>query len=240
MKDSSVTMGALLSSRIQSPSKGAEFLEVLRTSAMQFQPDFVGDEEPLIEKFDPVTALRYWGRSFLWRRRKPRVAGGVYMGFPTAHDVVRIDVPLSAISTDTVLDLMRSLDHAFGIEFGYAHVWRDDDMRHAEHYEARIAPLATLSTHDLRRGLPDLPWLSIFGPTYQQFFGDRDRILAAPASQAVSLGAAVALLLAPEPTDACLDQRHFDSRRVAVQRSLRRDGFRGEDASPAVPLLEVP
>jgi len=157
-KSTGVEVGILIARSIRKRSAGARFLEVLNLVAPDYSPETYGDREPLKHNFvtDGVErALQCWGMSFLWKRVKPKVTGNAIVGFQQAHDKINLRMGLKVLDVNVVQQLFASVTQSFGIVLAYIHVRTDMDLADLDHYRRHLMPFQSLTTHDLREGIPD-------------------------------------------------------------------------------------
>jgi len=121
--------------------------------------------------FDPANidaALSEWDFSFIVTRRKPKVLGTVFMGNKsgTSHGWINIAVTYKAELFNQLRRFFIDVSTELTADFAFLHlVPNKQDL--------------TITTHQLRQGLPDLYWLTLFGRPYVNLFG-RERMLSVP------------------------------------------------------------
>ncbi len=228
-----VEIGLLLSTSIRDRESGRRFLQLLVSAAPEYAPEKFNDYEPIKFRFDANKvdeALKCWGMSFLWRRIKPGTAGSALVGFQNTHDKINLRLSLKALDVPLVIRLFGAIQQAFGIDLAYVHVRTDADTADIDHYKTHWMPFQTLTTHDLREGIPDLPWATLFGPPYVELFG-RDRLLTTPAARVESMGEAVYVQLTDDPSDVAKKREDYLANQHAAKQHLDTDAFRGMSAT---------
>ncbi|MEJ2201098.1 MAG: hypothetical protein P8X63_08815, partial [Desulfuromonadaceae bacterium] len=129
--------------------------------------------------------------------------------------------------------------NVFAIDLGYVHLLSPEEI--ARGVDAGTVLLSdkirktyhlTVTTHDLRKYLPDLYWGSYFGKPYVEMFG-RDLLGSAPVHQAKWFSEdGVFLQLSESPEDFLIDYEKMEARREAVKVHLGKDAFFMENAPP--------
>lgn len=224
-----ITIRTLLSTSVADRESGRLFLQLMLSQAPQYSPEKYNYYEPLNHVFDPDNideALACWRDDFLWRRSKPAVAGSAWFGFRNVHDSVSLKVGLKAFDKQAVMRLLASLATTFGIDLAYVHVATDEDVADLDHYRRQLMPLAQgVTTHDLRDGIPDMPWAILFGAPYVELFG-RDRMMQTPAHQVEPVGGGIYVQLTSDPADAAKNRDAYLAAQRAAKQHLNSNAFR--------------
>jgi hypothetical protein len=154
----------------------------------------------------------------------------------SAHDAIYITLSPRAFD-EAALKLLMELARAFRAELGYVHLRTSTDSADVEHYQRHIMPFSQgLTTHHLRDGLPDLPWGTIFGPSYESLFG-RQRLLTTPAALIVPNDTSVYVQLTNDITDVITRREDYEAARAAAKEHLDSNAFRGNGTAPRVPAF---
>lgn len=230
----------LARARLRAPEQGIRFLKLLSSCGAAILPEFFGRFEPARSRFDPAdpeAAIKDWGRGFLWRRRSPSVSGQVVHGPANAHDGIYVSMAPSAIELSLIQEFLLGVERSFGIELAYVHLGVSAGSVSREEYVRSWMPFAQgLTTHHLREGLPDIPWLLMFGPAYLNLFG-RDRVLAAPAAAVKVIGNGVALQLTSSVDECDMSSAECVARRARLREHLDTDAFRTPGRKASIPLF---
>jgi hypothetical protein len=166
-----VIVNILTPSRLVSKEEGKQFLEKWVALLPQYAPERYGSYEPVRSLFDPANidaAVSDWDFSFLVSRRKPRMMGTVFMGNSsgTTHGWINIAFEYKPDLFSSLKQFFMEICTGFESEFAFMHFMPGKlDL--------------TITTHQLRQGIPDLYWLTLFGKPYVTLFG-RERILSSP------------------------------------------------------------
>jgi hypothetical protein len=224
-----VEIGILVRTRLKSRDCGRLFLEILAGDASHLRPDFFGHFEPVKNPFsvnDISGVLTAWGKGFLWRRTQPRISGQVIHGPVSAHDAIYLSLRSSEFHVSFVYSFVARLEGAFGIEMAYVHGRRAADSDNRREYARSWMPFAQgLTTHHLREGIPDFPWLLLFGPAYVGLFG-RDRLLRVPAAAVDSVGDCIAVRLTNSMSDCGASRAEYERARDRAKEYLDKNAFR--------------
>jgi len=158
----------------------------------EFRPVLYGEIEPdagwctddILERFESVWSPSSLGFAFEGaggtRGRMKSIAGN------HIHSIVRLNAPGAGPDDERALRFLTTLADRVGADFGLIH--RFD---HAEAHRAtgngtmtgamRGEPLFLVTSHTLKRGIPDIYWATLFGRRYVDMFG-RERLRTAPAA----------------------------------------------------------
>jgi hypothetical protein len=174
--------------------------------------------------------------------------GGIWHQLPGnhIHSIVQLDAPGADPDDDRALRFLTTLADRVGCDFGLIH--RFD---HAEAHRAtgngtmtgagRGKPLFMVTSHDLKRGIPDIYWMTLFGRRYVDMFG-RERLRTAPAAKAELLPDGSALLQASlRSGDVVAPGGSFAAVRQRIIEHLGRDAFydpRRPDARTVTPAFD--
>ncbi len=168
MKDR-VIINILTPSRLVSKNEGKQILEKWVALIPQYAPERYGSYEPIRLAFNPTdidAAVSEWDFSFLVTRRKPRMMGTIFIGMnrgPT-HGWINIAFEYKPDLFASLRQFFMEISIEFEAEFAFMHlIPGNHDL--------------TITTHQLRQGVPDLYWLTLFGKSYVTLFG-RDRLLS--------------------------------------------------------------
>lgn len=236
-----VEIGALVTDSIASRESGRYILRALLDVAPQYAPERYNNYEPLKHTFDPgnlEAALDLWDE-LIWRSKKYKLLGMVGFGVKRVHDSVSFSMSLNAFSLAQTLGFFEVLDSRFDIALGYIHVRVSSDIEDKEHYKRHIMPFQSLTTHDLREGLPGHSWAMWFGEPYRELFGDR--LLTVPVFSVRQIGGGVYVQLTESVTDPDKQRDKYLAAQAATQQHLDSDAFRGNLSRKCrVPEFRVP
>jgi hypothetical protein len=215
---------------------GEQCLTSLFTSVPEIAPDVIGNYEPIRVSYEQeCRRLNLWWKCpFLWRRKSPRVLGGMWMDDGRSHTSALIDVRGRASNGDLGIRTIRTIARSWLPDFGYVHASGPADLdlssvppnstrwRRTNPYAQGIA------TQSIKHGLPGFCWAMLFGPPYVEIFG-RERLRSVPAQVVEELRPDLFLI----QLTATLDTYERD-REAIIQASeqamthLGRDAFVGE------------
>lgn len=175
-----VELGVLTPASLSSRDAGEALLRRIVEAAPSVSPERYGNCEPIRMPFDVGQldrVLESWRDPFLWRRSRPRTWGSVNLGKGLRHSDIYISSQIRQQVMKDLLCLVEGLARETQADFAYVHgkIREDPAMTNAVPSFG-----GGLTTHELRRGLPGLCWVTIFGAPYVELFG-RDRLLQSPA-----------------------------------------------------------
>ena len=168
----------------ESKSDGRRILQMISDLLPEFEPEFYNSCEPINKKFKNIdTALGDWGKSFIWKRRKPSAFGMVTFGSAHPrrpfHTSLLLEGQLEAIDVQRLAHFFREFSKIFKPDIGLMHVFPKIGRQTRQ-------PILNLSTFVLSESLPNLYWATIFGRPYAKLFG-KNRLLSTPAAVVTEL-----------------------------------------------------
>lgn len=171
-----VVINILTPSKLEEKEEGKQLLQEWCLHAPHYAPERYGGYEPIRTPFDPTNidaALSEWDFCFLVTRRKPRMTGAIFMGTHKRiprHGWITMTCAYKPDLFPHLRQFFNAVSTAFEAEFAFMHLTpRNEDLS------------LSITTHQLRQGIPDLYWLTLFGKPYVTLFG-RDRILSSPGA----------------------------------------------------------
>jgi hypothetical protein len=186
----------------------------------------VDDIDPVIDAYDLV---------FFWKRKKPALRGCIFGNEATysnrKHGFILIDT-YAGFDVVKLYELASSVCRCFDVHFGYVHEPHIDEVELGKANGTMLGPIPgeddlslTVSTHRLRRYIPNLYWQTIFGEPYVTLFG-RDKLLSAPVHIVTEMeSGCICLQLTPEIGDIRSDYVAFDQLRQRVKQHLNPNAF---------------
>jgi hypothetical protein len=218
----------LCRSDLQDPVLGRVVLDAVFASHSDFFPSRFGNFEPLRAEADRGRGLDQfmglWAHPFLWTQGK-RCEGSIWFGNGKRHSAVTMSFMSSRVDGRTIVNLVSELSCLLSADFASAYVVFEDRERAKRRYKAVRPMIIGPFTVDLQRSIPDLPWLSVFGPPYVELFG-RDRILTCPAFQVKELQKGCwSLQIADQPSSCREDPDEYERRRDQAKEHLGLDCF---------------
>ncbi len=194
--------------------------------------------EPIKRMFDfddVVTVMDAYNLTFLWKRKKPDLLGCVFgdknLYGKRQHALISIEAD-GRIDAIRLFDFIVSVSQGFGLHFSYIHqpCMAEIEVGKANGTMIGLMPgrkdLALgLSSHALRRYIPNLYWLTVFGKPYVELFG-RESLLSSPVFRVSELETGcIALQLTPDIHDIHADYDAFDELRRQVKGHLNSNAF---------------
>lgn len=223
-----VESGLLTRCSLSGQEGGRRFLELLQEASPELSPERYSSSEPINRVFDPANVdevLQTWGNSFLWKRTRPKVFGQFLSGWAMVHDAVYLSVGAEHFDVELLISLACAFHGQWPLDFAYSVLPTEEDLSDLNHYQACVEPLAQgLTSEDLKKGLPSLPWGTFLGEPYLELFGE-SHALATPVFRAAKVEDGLVFLQLTQSVLDCVNAR-------AKVQAVRREAMRhlGEDA----------
>ncbi|WP_428939991.1 hypothetical protein [Fontivita pretiosa] len=173
-----------------------------------------------------------------WRRRKPDVRGcrSRFRSEGDEHEYLSID--LDHVEQQELLEVAEWYAQRVRLAYAHIHVLSEPEAQHAAarglaflgispqaHKDPQAWSYYPRNLNELCNGIPDLCWVTVFGPMYVRHFG-RDRLLSAPAPVVREIATDTILLqLSHSYTEVATDWEKFNATREAVIDHLGRECF---------------
>jgi hypothetical protein len=133
-------------------------------------PTHVGNVEPMRTPYEGINGgISHWADPFLWKNKKTKISGSIWFGTSNRHGAFYVSQDLEKASltaqvpwVELLLDACRTIT----ADFGYIHLTTKQELD--ECYEAAHAIDLGITTHELRKGLPNLCWGMYFGDPYRE------------------------------------------------------------------------
>ena len=224
---------------LDSHEDARNLFDIWARNAPSFFPDRAGVHEPLKRPFSLASledVLDDWKFQFLLKRvSSPKLQSVVMMqyGPHKLHSTWTIGLRRIKDFDDISFgNLIKAAARSFLPDFGFIHsVTAAETARGLSNGSiafldsARKTKSLYVTTHILKRYVPDIYWTTIFGGQYVQLFS-RSRLLSAPVHRVEELGNGCVLLqLTPKLTDVFDDESHFERLRQVVRNHLGADVF---------------
>jgi hypothetical protein len=216
-------LGLLTPRPLTSSDEGRHFLELL-LAYRSLAPEKYGNYEPITQTFGPDSVekiVQNWVDPFLWSRGKPRVEGNIWLGKNLRHSSIYISASAETKTAEDLLAFGKTAATQLAADFGYINVFSSGDAERPD-VQATVMPFRQgITTHDLRKCIPDVPWVLILGAPYLELI-DRSNILNAPAFVTEQLSTNAALIQLTSIADSLKNDRvSLESRRAAVKQHLK-------------------
>jgi hypothetical protein len=200
-------------------------------------PDRIGNHEPLRQEFSTInleSALSIWEHHVLLKRvAKPKLTSSIFMqyGPHRKHSAWSITVyDKKDINMRSVENLISASSVEFSADFGFIHEPNDFDIDVGLATGSialldikRSTKTLFLTTHMLKKYLPDVYWITVFGKPYVELFS-RDRLLSAPAFQVRELDNGSILMKLFEDISSC-GKSVYEDRKKEVKKHISENAF---------------
>lgn len=238
-------LNILTASPLTASSYGRKLLEIWNVELPSLVPEKFGNYEPLRKDYvsdDLEAVLEFWDWPFLVKKRLPRMGGGVYMGggkIPT-HGWIHIIADYREGLQVELRNFLRAVASAFVVDFAFLHLHTRSEFSgnkfssgvftFSSNYEESLS----VTTHELRKNIPDLYWLTYLGRPYSELFG-RDKLLSTPNCAIVEeLPEEVfSIQLSEEISDLQSNFEAIDSCRRLVKKHLDSNAFYDPKLGPS-------
>jgi len=218
--------------RIDDPAVGAQIMRTLLTVLPEFRPVRYGEIEPdagrwtddLVERLASIWPRA--GMSFAFEGADGTQGSMASIAGNHMHSRVHLDAPGAGPDDDRALRFLTAVAGLTGGEFGLIHRFdQREAQRAARNGTLLSAQVFTVTSHDLKRGIPDIYWATLFGPGYVDMLGP-ERLRTAPAAKAELLPDGSALLQASTSSgDVLAPADPFGAAREAIIEHLGRNAF---------------
>jgi hypothetical protein len=211
-----------------------------------FFPDRTGSGQPLREKLSStaveVVLKHWWSQCMLKRVAPPKLDASIFMRVRphTKHSDWSIGLDkLQDYNPDAFYDLLRRSAVVFKADFGLIHCLTEADMTRGRE-NGTVAYLNTAKTEKnlfvpsiiLKRYIPDVYWITLFGAPYVRLFS-RQRLLSAPVHRVDELeNGSIILQLTTHLADTVTDEAAFEHLRSSVRKHLNCDAIFDEKKGP--------
>jgi len=169
-KYANITCGVLTPSDTSTIAHGKLILELLARHPWA-APTHLGNEEPIRELYTEVAdGIRHWADPVLWKNKSSKAEGSVWFGKGKKHSCLYLNAEpkQSIINQDLWISFLVDACDSLQADFGYIHLTTEQEMADPNIlYDHTYAVDRGLTTHDLRKGIPNLSWAMIFGKVYQ-------------------------------------------------------------------------
>lgn len=180
---SKVYANILTSSRLTSLDDGRRLLEIWSRELPSLVPEKYGNYEPLRKEFTSdglESIVTSWEYPFLLRKKKPKMSASVFMGGGkiSTHGWIHIVADYEDDLQIELLNFVREVSVGFGVDFAFIHLLTAEEFGCDAFSKGVFTfrsdhPMRTLSitTHELRKNIPNLYWATFFGRPYSELFG---------------------------------------------------------------------
>ncbi|MEW6736291.1 MAG: hypothetical protein AB1489_33670 [Acidobacteriota bacterium] len=226
MKD--LDIGILSPKPLSSRQEGREFLSLLCNSLPEFIPERYGNHEPIRKKFNVEQIediLNSWKWPFLWTRQHPSVEGNIWMRDTRAHGTIYISAESRWLDLIKIEEFFKQVSILVNTDFAYIHILTKQEAKSVIEDELLMPFRQGVTTHLLRKYLPNICWGTVLGPPYVRLFG-RKQIFSAPAYKVVELAQETFYIqLSENLSDLKSRYSEIDAVRQQVKKHLNNNAF---------------
>ena len=151
-----------------------------------FVPDLWGYVEPLKSKFSAEEIPRIilgWTQNVFWKRkRSPKAEGSAWSDWSDwpKHGWLVLDGLNFHVAASSIVSFLERAANALVADFGVAHMVAPHEIESGQASKTVMDGNLGVTTHQLRKYIPDLYWVTVFGEPYVELFG-KERLLSVPA-----------------------------------------------------------
>jgi RHS repeat-associated protein len=216
-------------------------------------PDRVGTHEPIKQKFsivDLAGLLAGWEHQVLFKRvAEPKLHSSVFMqyGPHRRHSSWTISIDdRQNLNLLSMLNLLERASTEFSADLAFIHKPMKCDIEiglasKSISYlsSAKNSISLFVTTHLLRKYIPDIYWVTVFGKSYVDLFS-RERLLSAPVYRARELeNGSILIQLTEFPSESIEEPNSYRTQKTLVKDHLNSDAFfdlkKGTDHKYSVP-----
>src|SRR5262245_18852044 len=211
-----------------------QLFQLWADNAFDFLPDRWGLYEPLRHRFslsDLDEAIRTWEFAYHVKRvASPKLTSNIFMQYGPHRDHSTWTITLRNVKDFEQAAFCRLLECAAAVlsaDLGFIHEITEAEIPRGRANES-IGYLNTahtqknlfLVTHDLRKWLPDIYWMTVFGRPYVELFS-RERLLSCPAHSVKELDSgSIVIQLTPQLKDITAEEAAFERVRLEARNHL--------------------
>ncbi len=215
-------------------------LEAIVRIAPSIGPERIGAYEPVRTTFrseDIERIAEGFDGSLLWNKSQGAVAGHVMMGIPKRHAFLGITANAGAVRAAEMKNFLCTVAGMLDVDFGYVHQLCDLEFAHTPRKTfAALDQGAT--TDDLRIGIPNLAWFTLFGRPYLQIFEATGPIRTDAFASCRPTASTYALQITEHASAVRSDFTSFQQLRERVIGQLGNSAFWSDDGK--TPAAQVP
>jgi len=235
------------------PQDARKLFQIWAETAFQFFPDRSGLYEPLRHHFSLSSleeAIRIWEFVFFVERRAPpKLRGSIFMQYGPHREHSNWNIGLKNVKDfeqPAFCKMLECAAAAFSADFGFIHRITEMDMSRGLASDttgfldtARTEKHLFVPGHVLKRFVPDIYWMTVFGKPYVDLFS-RERLLSCPAHRVQEMdNGSIIVQLTPELRDTAAEEAAFERARQDARNHLNNDAFfdplKGPDYQYRVP-----
>lgn len=216
-----------------------KLFELWADKASHFLPNRWGLHDPLRHHFSLEAldeAIRTWELGYYVKRTaSPRLSGSISMQYGPHRDHATWSIRLKNVKDfeqPAFCELLECAAVAFSTDLGFIHKITDAEVLRGRANDsisfldaAHTDKHLYVVTHDLRKFLPDIYWMTVFGKPYVELFS-RERLLSCPAHRVKELeNSSIVIQLTPELKDIMYEEAAFERMRQEARDHLNNDAF---------------
>jgi hypothetical protein len=237
--------GLLMPTVTRGVAVGKTFCRIVQETDLDVFPSNYGNEEPLRKAASPANVDEMlkdaWGKGvfFLWKNHKSKLHGLWNYHSPKStfkHSHLFCYGQTEPKMARSLREIFRLLSRHIEIDFGYVHSRSEAETKsYLENNYSALEPFNSgVQTRDLKQGVPNLGWVTLFGKPYVDLIG-LDRLMGCPAYRVEKWSEQLVEIQITERVEELeRDYESFELARDKVKRFLGMSFFVSANASSAV------
>lgn len=232
-----LAVSLLIPRSIDDLATGEKILDLWESRLPSLLPERCGNWEPLRGVFDiedKVRMLKSWSSPFIARRRKPYLYSLISMGLMKLefHASWKITSKKGEVDVEEFRAFVEVASAELDVDHSCINLLSEQEIVSGRQNGTILAlnSKATdftfvIASVDLQLNLPDVYWLTVYGPPYIEIFG-RDQLLAAPVYRVTELRTGhIMVQLTEDINDMIVDPEHFAFVRRRFKDHVGQDAF---------------
>jgi hypothetical protein len=211
-------------------------LDLWTSCIPEYLPDRYGNSEPIDRAFDlnqRDAILSHLRWSFLAVKDKPKMNSSIWMRSPNKplHSSWKLSFTFGEANVDRLISFLRAAAKELAADFCCLTLFTDSEIafgrrnRSAWNLDKNATKFEfSIYSQFLQQCLPDVYWVTIFGPPYVEMFGS-ERIVSAPISQTEVIDQKLILMQLTPRLEDVRDAMSFRDLKNRVKAHLGADAF---------------
>lgn len=211
-------------------------LDLWTTYLPEYLPDRYGNSEPIDRVFDlskREEILAHFRWPFLAVKEKPKLDTSIWMRSPKKHlhSSWKLSFTFGEGDVGRLISFLRAAAQELEADFCCLTLFTDAEIdfgrrnRTAWNLDKKATRFFfAIHSQFLQQCLPDVYWLTIFGPPYVEFFG-KERIISAPVTQSEVIDQKMVLMQLTPRLEDVRDAPKFRDLKSRIKTHLGADAF---------------
>ena len=232
-----LAVSLLIPRSIDDLATGEKIMELWETNLPSLLPERYGNWEPLRGVFDindKARMLESWKSPFIASRRKPYLDSMISMGLMKLefHGSWDITIKIGEVDLEEIKEFVEVASSELDVDHCCINLLSEQEVQLGRQSGTILVANSKatdfgfmIASHRLNQSLPDLYWMTIYGPPYIELFG-RDQLLAAPVYRVTELRTGhIMVQLTEDINDMIVNPGHFAFVRSRFKEHVGQDAF---------------